>query len=370
MAIGFATPLEGGEDSITQEAERAEAAVSGLKKKTEGDFIVAPIPLVNPTLGYGLIAAAAYLKKLDPDSQASYIGAGGMYAEGGSWALGLGGSFNFKADTWKIKGGLATFDVTIPFYGIGNEAGDEGQFIDLNEEGWAVGVKGLRRIAGNWYAGLSYGYVPLTTSFDSDTDPTVVSGDPPLLGLGESTMASLGLVGERDSRDNQFAATRGSFFQLSWNVADELVGSDFDFQSIKANYNLYRRINQNSDKMIIAGRASACASPGDTPFYALCRFGQSFDLRGYVGGRYRDKFLLAVQTEFRWRFSKQWGAVGFLGIGGVSESLSDIDTAASLPSAGVGVRFSVSPENRLNVSLDWAVGKDDNYVYIYVGEAF
>jgi len=370
MAIGFATPLEGGEDSITQEAERAEAAVSGLKKKKEGDFIVAPIPLVNPTLGYGLIAAAAYLKKLDPDSQASYIGAGGMYAEGGSWALGLGGSFNFKADTWKIKGGLATFDVTIPFYGIGNEAGDEGQSIDLNEEGWAVGVKGLRRIAGDWYAGLSYGYVPLTTSFDSDADPTVVSGDPPFLGLGESTMASLGLVGERDSRDNQFAATRGSFFQLTWNVADELVGSDFDFQSIKASYNLYRRINQNSDKMIIAGRASACATPGDTPFYALCKFGKSFDLRGYVGGRYRDKFLLTVQTEFRWRFSKRWGAVGFLGIGGVSESLSDIDTADSLPSAGVGVRFSVSPENRLNVSLDWAVGKDDNYVYIYVGEAF
>jgi outer membrane protein assembly factor BamA len=228
----------------------------------------------------------------------------------------------------------------------------------------------MRRIAGDWYGGLSYGYVSLSTSFELDTDPPVVPPEPPLLGLGRSTIASLGLIGERDSRDNQFAAYQGSFFQLAWSIADEAVGSDFDYQSIKAKYNLYRRIKKNSDTMIIAGRVSACATPGDTPFYALCKFGQSFDLRGYVGGRYRDKALLAIQTELRWSFTKRWGAVGFLGVGGVGESFRDFDKDNTLPAAGVGIRFSISPENRLNVSLDWAVGKDNDYVYIYVGEAF
>ncbi len=370
MAVGVVAPLEGGEEFITEEAERAEAAVAGQEKKKDGDFIVAPIPIVNPTLGYGLMGAVAYMKKLDPESQASYVGGGGMYAEGGSWAVGLGGSFNLKADTWKVKGGLAYFDITIPFYGTGNEAGDEDRSIDMNEKGWAAGVKGMRRIAGDWYGGLSYGYVSLTTSFEFDTDPPVVPPEPPLLGLGRSTVASLGLIGERDSRDNQFAAYQGSFFQLTWRIADEAVGSDFDYQSIKANYNLYRRIKKNSDNMILAGRVSACATPGDTPFYALCKFGQNFDLRGYVGGRYRDKAMVAIQAELRWSFTKRWGAVGFLGVGGVGESLSDFDTDNSLPAAGVGVRFSISPENRLNVSLDWAVGKDNDYIYIYVGEAF
>jgi outer membrane protein assembly factor BamA len=293
-----------------------------------------------------------------------------MYTDTGSWAIGLGGSFNFKADDWKFKGGVTYFDITIPFYGIGNTAGDEDRSVDVNETGWAAGVKGMRRIAGEWYGGLSYGYVSLTTSFDFDIDPPLIPVDPPLLGVGESTIASLGLICERDSRDNQFAAYRGSFFQLTWRVADEAVGSDFDYQSIKANYNLYRRIKKNSDTMIIAGRVSACATPGDTPFYALCKFGQNFDLRGYVGGRYRDKALLAIQTELRWSFTKRWGAVGFLGVGGVGESFSDYDADNSLPAAGVGVRFSISPENRLNVSLDWAVGKDNDYIYIYVGEAF
>jgi len=370
LAVAVTVPVEGGDDVITKEAERAEVAIAGREEQKDGDFIVAPIPIVNPTLGYGLIGAAAYMKKLDPESQASYVGGGGMYTDNGSWAIGLGGSFAFKADTWKLKGGLAYFDITIPFYGIGNTAGDDDRYIDVNEKAWAAGVRGLRRIAGEWYGGLSYAYAPITTSIDHDRDPPVIPDDPPLLGVGESTVASLGLIGERDSRDIQFAARQGSFFQLTWRVANEAVGSDFNYQSIKASYNLYRRIKKRNDSMIIAGRASACTTPGDTPFYALCKFGQDFDLRGYVGGRYRDKAMLAIQAEFRWSFTKRWGAVGFVGAGGVGDSFSDFDKEKTLPGAGVGVRFSISPENRLNVSLDWAVGKDSNYVYIYVGEAF
>lgn len=370
LVVAIVAPVEGGEDIVTKEAERAEAALAGRDEPPKGDFIIVPIPLVNPTLGYGLIGAAAYMKKLDPESQASYIGGGGMYTDNGSWAIGLGGSFSFKADSWRFKGGLAYFDITVPFYGIGNAAGDDDRHIDANYKGWAGGVKGLRRIAGEWYGGLSYAYIPITTSFDFDRDPPVIPDDPPLVGVGDSTVASLGLIGERDSRDNQFAARQGSFFQFTWSFANEAVGSDFDFQSIKANYNLYRRIKKNSDSMIIAGRVSACTTPGDTPFYALCKFGQDFDLRGYVGGRYRDKALLAIQAEFRWSFTKRWGAVGFLGAGGVGDSFSDFGKGTTLPGAGVGVRYSVSPEHRLNVSLDWAVGRDGNYVYLYVGEAF
>ena len=59
-----------------------------------------------------------------------------------------------------------------------------------------------------------------------------------------------------------------------------------------------------------------------------------------------------------------------MGAGGVGDSFSDFDTDKTLPGAGAGIRFAVSPENRLNLSLDWAVGKDGNYIYIYVGEAF
>jgi hypothetical protein len=34
------------------------------------------------------------------------------------------------------------------------------------------------------------------------------------------------------------------------------------------------------------------------------------------------------------------------------------------------VRFLLSPDNRLNLSVDWAAGKDNDYFYLYVGESF
>ena len=70
LVVAIVAPVEGGEDIVTKEAERAEAALAGRDEPPKGDFIIAPIPLVNPTLGYGLIGAAAYMKKLDPESQA------------------------------------------------------------------------------------------------------------------------------------------------------------------------------------------------------------------------------------------------------------------------------------------------------------
>ena len=59
MVVAIVAPVEGGEDIVTKEAERAEAALAGRDVSGKGDFIIAPIPLVNPTLGYGLIGAAA-----------------------------------------------------------------------------------------------------------------------------------------------------------------------------------------------------------------------------------------------------------------------------------------------------------------------
>jgi hypothetical protein len=62
--------------------------------------------------------------------------------------------------------------------------------------------------------------------------------------------------------------------------------------------------------------------------------------------------------------------VAFAGVGEVAESFSDYNTDNLLPSAGVGLRFMLSTNNRLNLSLDVAVGKDEGAVYFYVAESF
>ena len=66
--------------------------------------------------------------------------------------------------------------------------------------------------------------------------------------------------------------------------------------------------------------------------------------------------------------------------GGVGESGSgpnsfgsnfDIGKGAFLPAGGVGARFQASKQYKVNLALDYAVGKDNsNALYIRLGEAF
>lgn len=156
---------------------------------------------------------------------------------------------------------------------------------------------------------------------------------------------------ERDTRDNQLNAFKGSLFDLTWSFADGAVGSDFEFQSVNSSFSWFKQVRE---RQVFATQIYACATPGEAPFYALCKFGQDNVLRGYVGGRYRDETMLAGQLGYRWRFYKRFGGVVFGGVGQVGESLGDYNTDDLLPSGGVGLRFLLSEENRLNLSVDYA----------------
>ena len=93
-------------------------------------------------------------------------------------------------------------------------------------------------------------------------------------------------------------------------------------------------------------------------------------LRGYYGGRYRERNLLAVQAEYRahvwWRF----GAVGFVSAGRVSHDLSDMDFSGFKPAVGLGLRFLLAPDEGLNLRADFGFGKESSGFYLGLGEVF
>ena len=334
-----------------------------LDDENKNELVVAPIPIVNPTFGTGLALGGMYLYHLDEGSQPSFTAAGGAYTDSKSYAFGIGQTAYFKDDAWKIKGGAGVFDFNLPFYGIGRLPGDRDVSIPINQEGWAAGVRGLRRIKGDWYVGVQYWFLRITSTFDT----TNLDIDlPPAIQL-DSQVAGLGVMIEHDSRDNRFNTSSGALLNATWSDSAEAIGSDFNFTSGKADYNFYHQLKPGK---VLAGRGTLCMTPGDAPFYALCKFGQGVDLRGYVGGRFRNERMATVQAEYRWRFAKKWGMVAFAGVGEVAESWGDFDLDDLLPSAGVGLRFKLSKTTGLNLSVDYAVGKDSDAWYFYVGESF
>ncbi len=74
------------------------------KKPKRGSFIVAPIPIISPTFGSGLILGVGYIFKLDPkdtSSPPSTIGAAGAFTSSGSRGGVLGGRFYFHENKYQ-----------------------------------------------------------------------------------------------------------------------------------------------------------------------------------------------------------------------------------------------------------------------------
>lgn len=89
-----------------------------------------------------------------------------------------------------------------------------------------------------------------------------------------------------------------------------------------------------------------------------------------MNGQYRDKILLAGQAEYRWTIREPWGVVAFVGVAQVTDTISDFPWDDLLPSVGFGLRYMVSKEKRVNLSVDYARGRDSDGFYFYVGESF
>lgn len=125
--------------------------------------------------------------------------------------------------------------------------------------------------------------------------------------------------------------------------------------------------------MLCAGDAAAqnsCFADGDVPFYDLCLLGQFQDLRGYETGQYRDRSLLTAQAEYRAELWWRFGMTAFAGLGEVAPAFDAFSADDVLPSAGVGLRFTLAARNHVNLRVDYAWGKRSNALYISVGEAF
>ncbi|MFN3345558.1 MAG: hypothetical protein ACK412_07895, partial [Chloroherpetonaceae bacterium] len=93
---------------------------------------------------------------------------------------------------------------------------------------------------------------------------------------------------------------------------------------------------------------------------------------GFYEGRFRDKQLLVMQTEYRRPIAWRFGIAVFLGLGSVSGSFDEIALKRLKTAYGIGVRFAITPEERVFARIDFgkAAGIGTYGFYVQVNEAF
>ena len=328
-------------------------------KLQQGDFVVVPIPISNPTLDTGLVVGGAYFysqteeeKRVQP---ASVTAVGAMYTSNGSSAFGLGQQNYWDEDTWRFNGAIGHADLDLVL------TAPDGSSTGLDTT-WLISGDFLqaslsRRVTGRWYLGVFSRYLDVNQTVESNL-ATAGSDTSP-----EITSVGLGLKLEYDGRDMPLNTYEGKYFEASALFNDESLGSDRTYRSYAI---AYRSYHQLSLPIVLAWEVKGCARDGTAPLWDACTLG----LRGFSVTDYLARSSVSAQFEARWRMNDRWGLVGFAGGGSISSSFSEINEREIIPSYGIGLRFMVLAAKRINIRLDYARSRDSDAVHLSVGEAF
>jgi len=371
--IPFATVLPpAGDDEFDAEPGTDSDPVADLNADPSqpGEPFVAPIPFRSPSLGWGGALAGGYIFRIDPDdrdSPPSTASLAGFATENESY----GGFVSFKGhlaeDRWRIviAGGFAR--VNYDFFGIGSDAGEQGFSVEIDADAYGGQFEVIRKLpteslgtlGKNLYLGPSVRF----TITDNDVElgiqlpPGFENPD------FDETNVALGLHLQRDTRDDKFYPETGSLTDFSVDFYDRALGGDFDFRIFDFAFNRYHSLWTDG---VLAWRAIGRFAEGDVPFTNLSQH----DLRGYERGRYRDKVHVAGEIEIRQHLFWRVGAVAFAGLGQIAPTIGDLDGDQLLWSAGLGVRFRLTDENRMNYRTDFGWGRNGFEFYFSLTEEF
>ncbi len=332
--------------------------------KWPDDLVVAPVPGYSPQLGWNLMLAGGYFlePEEDADHAASVLGGFVYFSENGSRAYGAGANLHLLDDKFRVKIGGLYVDVRYDYYVNDVLGSGRDLAIPIEQNGPAYFASGSWRVWKKLYVGLGY----LGGKIDTALRVSLPNPPPNLPQSVELNLGALSIPIEIDTRDHEQFPRSGWKVDAKAVFYREDIGGDFDAEVFRVSTNHYRPMREQD---VLASRVVVRGADGDAPFFLLSTIGGSTDLRGYPSGRYRDQFMYAVQSEYRWHFNDQWIFTGFAGFGEVASEFSGFGKDI-LPAAGIGVRRVLSQKHKVSLSADIAVGKDGTEFYFGVGEAF
>ncbi len=351
-----------------------EKEVDSLFDQSTGTFLPIPLIINNPTIETGFGGVGMYFFKFDKEdmvSPPSLVNLYAIYSTNKSYILLASARMYWNED--KNRATLIAGPIRINHDFIYEN--DEGEDLHLvySELRSIVTAEYSRKIFGDFYLGAMYLGTKTEFKFDKGTDEENEFTEEFFRAndITDNFISSIGLNFSFDNRNYVYNPTKGLMFSIRPKLNREWLGSDNDYvdTDFTAVYFIPLSINQ-----VLGFSLSGGIATGDVPFDGYQSYGLRNNLRGYPVGKYRGKNMAALQAEYRRNIYNRWGAVAFAGTGSVWGNDDNGEEAFErtwLPSIGLGIRYMVSKEKRINLRLDFAMGVDGNQgVYFGIMEAF
>ena len=336
-------------------------------------FLVVPLITNSPVMDTGFGGLGMYFFKIDKEDKASPPSLASLYAiysTNNSYIFTPFGRFFWNEDKNRASFGVGTLRINNDF--TYDEQGNDLRLV-YSEIRNFITAEYSRKIIGDFYLGMVYLGTKTKYKFDqgngqeNDFTRDFFAQN----GIADNFVSSIGLNLSFDNRDYPYYPTRGFTFSIRPKLNRAWLGSDNDY--IDTDYK-FSYFNSLQDNLILALNIAGGFASGDVPFDGYQNYGVRNSLRGYEAGKYKGRNMIASQAELRWRFHNKWGGVVFGGTGSIwgNENNGEEEFERTwLPSVGLGLRYMVSKEKKINVRLDYAVGVDGNQgLYFGVMEAF
>lgn len=334
------------------------------KDSSDVSLKVLPLAFYSPDTKFGGGAAGIVSFKLDTASlKTSSVTFGLAYTQLKQTLCYAPFNLFTKNDEYWLYGELGYYDYIFNFFGTGNDIDPE--FIEKYDARFPrIRLNALKKVGGNLYLGLSYLYDNFEIR-NYRNDAILLQGD--VTGWNGGVFSGIGINANYDSRNHVFYPTEGILLRTNLSLESDRIGSDFNYQKLELDFAKYFEVGENG---VLALNAVSVKTIGDTPFQQMAFLGGTKRLRGYFEGKYRDKNMFMLQSEFRYFFTKRLGAVAFAGAGEVYDDFSALSTEHIRPNAGAGIRFALDPVRKINVRLDYGIGYKSSGFYLTVNEAF
>lgn len=333
------------------------------KKNRPFDFSIigGPHYSTDTKFGVGLVAAGIYRADpndtLQPPSNVSIFS---DVSTVGFYMLGVRGTHIFSGDRQRIDYTSYFYSFPCDFWGMGYARGnDDANQSDMKR--WQAQVKA------SWLFRTSRDlFIGPTAAFDY-----ILAHDIERLDLFEGQQKrtvnfGVGFTLLYDTRDNLTAPKHGVYLSLQQLLRPRFLGNHYDFYTTHLRTSGYVPLWGGAT---LAADFCAQLNFGNPSWGMMALLGNSYSMRGYYEGRYRDKHKMEAQVELRQHVWRRNGVVLWLGAGTVFPKFSEIYMKRVLPNYGVGYRWEF--KKNVNVRLDYGFGKAGQKGFIFnINEAF
>ncbi|MEJ6582609.1 MAG: hypothetical protein QNL61_06055 [Crocinitomicaceae bacterium] len=264
-------------------------------------------------------------------------------------------SYFFKDEKW-FTDGIVHYSIYPDFYyGIGPRTPQSNNVL-FNSNRFVFQGNVYKKIGNQLFSGINLKYIDYSNVQNKDSIQYSELTSSRLMGFGLSVL--------KDTRNNILTPIDGWF--LKGSAGYNFSKSNYFEAAIDGRYcKTWRSL------FTLAGRFYNRITAGTPSFYDYSIMGGDNIARGYRYGRFRDKNITTLQSEFRAHLFWRIGMAAFAGVTNVYPTISKFDFRAYKVNVGIGLRILVDKKDNTSLRLDYAIGENgNNGFYVSFGESF